>query len=262
MSTLDKLTKNLGNSGVDTDAVRFSDLDMASASPLQVVNLVGREIVRGKFAPGSRLPNEATMRERYSVSRTALREAYSKLAAKGLIKARPKIGTHVRPQSDWNMLDPEVLTWHLQTMPTDTMAKDLFALRRMVEPPAAALAAKMRSDESLAAIASAYNDMKACSEGESDLIDADFRFHVAILTATENHFIGAFSALIQAAMLSTFRLSWRGAAQVQYARIIQHETVLDAIRDQKPGLARERMETLLDDSIRDVLGALSNDAKT
>ena len=66
------------------------------------------------------------MRARFSVSRTALREAYSSLAAKGLIAARPKVGTRVRPKSDWNMLDPEVLAWHIQTLPNENLAEDLY----------------------------------------------------------------------------------------------------------------------------------------
>ena len=94
--------------------------------------------------PGSLLPNEFEMRERFAVSRTALREAYRVLTAKGLIVSRPKVGTRVRPKSDWNMLDPEVLAWHLQTVPTEGFVSDLFVLREMVEPAAAAMAATTR----------------------------------------------------------------------------------------------------------------------
>ncbi len=78
------------------------------------------------------------------------------------------------------------------------------------------------------------------------------------MTATRNHFIGAFSALIHAAMVSTFRLSWRGAAVavIKEARLQQHGDVLEAIRRRDPKLARQRMENLLDDAINDVNEAL------
>lgn len=224
--------------------------------PSQLTSRIGCEIISGAYEPGMRMPDEATMLRRYAISRTALREAYSKLAAKGLIQARPKIGTHVRPQSDWNMLDSDVLAWHMQTMPAEAIASDLYALRRMVEPGAAAMAAQVRSDEALAAMSQAYSDMKLCSQGDGDLIEADFRFHLAILSATGNHFIGAFSALIHAAMVSTFGLSWRGAAGIKQDRMLQHGNVLDAIREQRADAARTGMETLLDDSINDVREAL------
>lgn len=229
---------------------------------LNVVHSIGRDIVSGKFEPDVRLPDEASMLKRYSVSRTALREAYSKLAAKGLIVARPKVGTSVRPHAFWNMLDPEVLVWHLQTKPAGGIARDLYTLRRMVEPATAALAAQMRTEDDLGKIESAFHDMNTTSMDESELIKADLRFHVGILFATGNHFIGAFSALIHAAMMTTFKLSWRGAAAVliKEERLLQHGKVLEAIRRQDPDLARQQMEILLDASINDVTGAIEADA--
>ena len=106
-----------------------------------IAHKLGCEIVGGVFPPGTLLPNEAEMRSRFAVSRTALREAYSVLAAKGLILPRPKIGTRVRPKADWNMLDPEVLTWHLEAVPNEEFISELYALRHMIEPEAAAAAA-------------------------------------------------------------------------------------------------------------------------
>src|SRR5438477_7045172 len=85
----------------------------------QLAARLGQEIVAGVYPPGSLLPNALKMCTRFSVSRTALREAYSILSAKALIVARPKIGTRVRPKSDWNLLDPEVLAWHLQAAPSE-----------------------------------------------------------------------------------------------------------------------------------------------
>jgi DNA-binding FadR family transcriptional regulator len=217
---------------------------------------LGCEIVRGDYAPEARLPDEATMLERYAVSRTALREAYGKLAAKGMIAARPKVGTSVRPAAHWNMLDADVLGWHLQTMPAGEVARDLYALRRMVEPAAAGMAAEKHTFDDLARIAAAFDAMQATREDEAALIAADLDFHIAILHATRNHFIGAFSALIHAAMMSTFRLSWRGASPppLRTERLQQHGDILQAIRDSNPALARECMERLLDDAIGDVAG--------
>ena len=63
------------------------------------------------------------------------------------IVARPKIGTRVRPRSEWNLLDPDVLAWHLAATPSEHLVDELFALRQMVEPPAAALAASAAGRE-------------------------------------------------------------------------------------------------------------------
>ncbi|HEX7873424.1 MAG TPA: GntR family transcriptional regulator, partial [Sphingobium sp.] len=51
-------------------------------------------ILAGEFAPGSRL-DEQLLAQRYSVSRTPVREALRQLAATGLIEVRPRRGAIV-----------------------------------------------------------------------------------------------------------------------------------------------------------------------
>ena len=51
----------------------------------QVAQDIGARILRGEFAPGALLPNEAESCKAYGVSRTAVREAMKMLTAKGLI---------------------------------------------------------------------------------------------------------------------------------------------------------------------------------
>lgn len=227
-----------------------------AASGSSVVNMIGQAIVSGVYPPESLLPGEMEMRERYSVSRTALREAYSKLTAKGLLTARPKVGTSVRSRIDWNMLDPEVLNWHLQTLPAGEIAVDLYALRRMIEPGAAELAAKLHTPDDMMRMENAHKDMILNTSNEADLVEADFRFHMSILAATKNPFINAFSALIQAAMISAFEISWRGADVIKDQRLAQHGAVVEAIKARDSALAKQRMQDLLDDSINDVHQAL------
>ncbi len=217
-----------------------------------LANILGTEIVGGVHPPGSLLPNEFEMRERFSVSRTALREAYRVLTAKGLIVSRPKVGTRVRSKADWNMLDPEVLAWHLQTVPTEGFVSDLFVLRQMVEPPAAAMAATLRPRASVERITAAYLEMERNREGGNDMIGADLQFHLAILEATGNHFIGALGGLIHAALLGTFKLGWESPVRMQENRLLQHKAVFEAIRDGRADDAQQAMSQLLSDSINDV----------
>jgi DNA-binding FadR family transcriptional regulator len=218
----------------------------------QLAGRLGRDIVAGVYPPGSLLPSATEMCARFSVSRTALREAYSRLSAKALIVARPKIGTRVRPNADWNLLDPEVLAWHLQARPTEHFVDDLFVLRQMVEPAAAALAASSRSRATVERIAEAYGRMDRFKNGAGDLIGADLEFHMGILEATENPFLAALGGLIQTALECTFQLSWQGARRIQDDRLLQHRAIFEAIRDRAPELARDRMSELLSDSIGDV----------
>ncbi len=247
--------RNRGASGRRLGSVSAQLFEQGTLqSPL--VDAIGMAIVQGRFAAGERLPNEGVMRERYGVSRTALREAYSKLTAKGLVVARPKVGTSVRERQHWNMLDEHVLSWHLQTVPAGEIASDLNRLRQMIEPAAAELAASTRTETDIERLYEAFDRMRRDASEQNLLVEADFAFHVAILAATHNPFISGFSALIRAAMLSVFELSWRGAEVIKEYRLEQHRLVADAIRDQAPERARDLMKQLLDDSIEDVGEAL------
>ena len=223
----------------------------------RVAARLGQDIVAGVYLPGTLLPTSAEMCARFSVSRTALREAYSILGAKGLIVARPKIGTRVRATAEWNLLDSEVLAWHLQATPNEHFIDDLFVLRQMVEPAAAALAASLRSPATVDRIAEAYSRMEQFKNGAGDLIGADLDFHMAILEASDNRFLAALGGLIHAALEATFRLSWQGAARIQDARLLQHGSVFEAIREGDAERARAAMAELLRDSIGDVRDYLS-----
>jgi GntR family transcriptional regulator, galactonate operon transcriptional repressor len=218
----------------------------------RLADKLGQEIVAGVYPPGSLLPNAAEMCARFSVSRTALREAYSMLSAKSLILARPKIGTRVRQKADWTVLDPEVLAWHLQAAPTEQFVGELFALREMVEPKAAALAASSSSGATIERIADAYHRMERFKNGAGDLIGTDLEFHMGILEVTGNRFLAALGGLIHAALECTFRFSWQGAAHIEDNRLFQHKAILEAIRDRDPERARDRMAELLRDSLEDV----------
>jgi DNA-binding FadR family transcriptional regulator len=221
-----------------------------------LANKLGSEIVGGVHPPGTLFPNENDLRARFGVSRTALREALRVLTAKGLIVSRTKVGTRVRPKADWNMLDPDVLAWHLQAALTEDFVTDLFELRQMVEPPAAALAATSCDDTTLKNIEAAYADMVHHQDGARDLIAADLRFHQAILEATGNNFIAALGGLIRIALDGSFQLGWESASLKQHDRLLQHRAVLDAIRGRDPEQAHAHMAVLLRDSVDDVKRAL------
>ena len=222
--------------------------------------MLGRDIVSGVHPPGSQLPNAEEMCARFKVSRTALREAYSLLNAKALIAARPKTGTRVRPREEWNLFDPDVLAWHMQSEPTAAFIGDLFVLRQMVEPAAAALAAQSRAKPTLDRIASAFARMERYKDGASELIEADLDFHMSILGATDNPFLTALGGLIHASLQCAFRFSWEGAARIQDSRLRQHGAILDAIRAGAADAAREAMRVLLADSLDDVVAFTAREA--
>lgn len=222
----------------------------------RIANTLGERIVAGLHPPGRALPTEIELCASLSVSRSALREAFKLLVAKRLIISRQKVGTLVRPRTEWNMLDPEVLAWHLRTAPSDAFVTGLFEVRKIIEPSAAALAAERRSPEALARIEAALGEMFRAQDGSGDLTGADLRFHKAILDATGNHFLASFGAVIESSLAASFQLSWHSGRHTPDYSLRQHQEVLDAIRDQRPADAHAAMNQLLRSAIEDVRESL------
>ena len=218
----------------------------------RIANTLGEQIVGGRHPPGHALPTEIELCASLSVSRSALREAFKLLAAKRLIVSRQKVGTLVRPRTDWNMLDPEVLAWHLRAAPSDAFVTGLFEVRKIVEPAAAALAAERRTPEALARIETALADMFRFQDGAGDLTEADLRFHQSILDATGNHFLASFGAVIESALGASFQLSWHSGHHTPEYSLRQHQAVAEAIRDRRAGDAHAVMAQLLRSASEDV----------
>ena len=115
-----------------------------------IARQLGIAIMSGQYAPGEILEGEVLASEQLAVSRTAYREALRILAAKGLLDARPKVGTRINPRSQWNYLDTDVLEWIFESEPEPALLNALFELRDLMEPAAAALAAARRTRNQLA----------------------------------------------------------------------------------------------------------------
>ena len=74
------------------------------------------------------------------------------LSAKGLIESRAGVGARVQEERYWNQLDADVLAWRCASMPTDDFVDKLVEMRELIEPAAAAAAARHRTAAQLAEI--------------------------------------------------------------------------------------------------------------
>ena len=177
------------------------------------------------------------------VSRTVLRETIKVLAAKGLIVSRPKTGTHVRDRAFWNLMDPDVLAWRLEADPGDGFFLDVFELRRLIEPAAAALAAERALAEEIADLEAAFGEMEA--------IAADLRFHELILIACHNELLGHLGSTLRATFRASFTRTNASAAET----LPMHAVVLEAIRASDGPAAETAMLELIDTTASQLAGS-------
>ncbi|MBL4692077.1 MAG: FadR family transcriptional regulator [Magnetovibrio sp.] len=172
----------------------------------QVVHELGRRIVSGDIPEGSILPIETELGAEFDVSRTALREGIKVLTAKGLLVSRTRTGTRVRPRSDWNMLDPDILVWRLETKHDREFIQDLFDFRSAIEPMAASLAAKRATDEEIIEMKLALVGMREAKNSYNAHTEYDLRFHLLILSCCRNEFLASLFTLVETAIRFTFEL--------------------------------------------------------
>jgi GntR family galactonate operon transcriptional repressor len=206
-----------------------------------LVDELGIRIVRGDIEPEQVLPNEAELGKTFRASRSVVREAVKTLAAKGLLDPRTRTGTRILAPTHWNLLDLDVLGWRYASMPRARFFRELFEIRRMIEPAAAALAAERASETEIAALADAYAGMQATDHESDAAIDADLRFHRAILACCQNALLAQMGGVIGVGLLISFRFS----SQSYGISLPMHGEVLEAIRRHDAAGARSAMEQLL-----------------
>ena len=192
-------------------------------------------IENGEFAPGSRLPGERELAERFDVSRVVVREAEISLETRGYIEVRLGSGAYV-----------------LNKMPAHHMSRlpavgplELTEARAVFEGESAALAAPVITDEDIAKLeASIRNMARDITDEDPMAADADREFHMTIARATGN-----------AAIIHIIDTLWKMREQSQqhhtvYKRVCAHDSthrtdehsqILDALKARDSAKARLAM---------------------
>ena len=217
-----------------------------------VVDAIGRWILGGAYAPGDLLPREDDLAEKLGVSRTSIREAVKVLSAKGLLQARRRVGVRVRGRDDWNLLDPLVLSWHPDVGRDRALIASLIEARRIIEPEAAALAARRATADDLARIEEAYLDMERNVRTDLEACcEADLRFHASLIAASHNVVLKGLTGTIEAALRATFTITNR-LMTAQSRALAAHRAVFECVRLRDVEGARAAIIDLLDVAARDL----------
>jgi len=214
----------------------------------RVTREIALGIMRGRIGTGdSTLSTEGDLCRHLHVSRTILREAVKVLAAKGLIEVRPKTGIRVRPRDEWNLVDPDLLSWLCEAGVDDLFVRDLCEVRAIVEPAAAELAASRASDQEIKELLRWYHLIEVNPHNEEARLEADRNFHSTIFTACHNVFLTQMNTTVGAALRATQQIGVH-LPQVMEESVLAHKKVADAIARRDSAAARAAMERLIKQS--------------
>jgi len=144
-------------------------------------------IFEGRLSPGSRLPGERELTETFGFSRTTLRDALTRLEARGYINRRSKSGSFVCTSLPQPFREPieEIVDSNVIS------TSDIIEIRKVLELWAVAKASHSPGKELLAALARCLRVMQATSAFKTDgqftrYRDADLKFHQTIAEMTGN----------------------------------------------------------------------------
>ena len=214
----------------------------------EIVERLADSIREGKLMIGDKLPTETEFMALFSVSRTVVRESLSKLQASGLVATRHGIGTFVlSPQAAGNF---KINADDFATL-EDVVA--VLELRISLETEAAGLAAQRRTPDNLAALEAALQAFHDSISVDSDAVPPDFQFHMEVARATGNrHFSDLMNYLgtmiIPRTRVNTAHTAPEGRYNYLQRVNTEHESILNAIRNQDAEAARAAMRTHLSNS--------------
>lgn len=162
---------------------------------------------KNKYKPGEKLPNENVLADELKVSRTTLREAIRILVSEGLLTVYRGRGTYV---SDVLNQYVEGGTIHMEdALAMKVTLRDLYEARLIIEPEAAALAAKRATDEEIQEILRlgdiCQKQIKKNPKSKRR-IESETNFHGAIMKASHNDFLTQFIPVLTETIEKTFAL--------------------------------------------------------
>ncbi|HMC71287.1 MAG TPA: GntR family transcriptional regulator, partial [Mycobacteriales bacterium] len=216
------------------------------------VERLAQGIRLGVLADGDRLPPERELAEMFGVSRATLREAIRTLRDADLLRStRGRGGGTFVVTPNGKARKSAVPKGRL----TAAAVNDVLALRRIVEPGAAALAAT----RTLAAAdrATLHRYLREATEGRAEHRRlADSRLHMAIAAAGDSPSVVAAVADVQVRLTELLRAIPVIPANIAHSDR-QHAAVIAAILAGEPDQARQAMEEHVDGTSALLRGLLS-----
>ena len=193
-------------------------------------------IEKGKLKHGDQLPNENELSETFKVSRLTVREAILSLEIINLVERRQGNGTYVIASSEEAIIKPlATVLFHDR----DSII-DIFALRKIIEPEIAKLAAINASQRKIAQLEEIIaKQEKEISEGRIP-VKLDSSFHSTLATMSKNKVLGRLLIALMGFLRKT-REAYLQTEERKQKSLTGHQDILEAIKEGNGPAARQAM---------------------
>ena len=198
-----------------------------------------RDLINFKnLETGDKLPSERMLSEKFQVPRSIVREAIQKLEFYGLLKSIPQSGTFVANIGviALNGMVEDILSLE------DPDFKSLVETRILLELKTVRLASLRRTDDDLQNIKDALDAYAKKVRVGEDAVQEDLLFHLAISKASGNSTMNTFMLIITPEIITNFETHHVCGVNQALEGIIEHQAIYNAIKEQKPQLAKQKMK--------------------
>jgi DNA-binding GntR family transcriptional regulator len=179
------------------------------------------QILRVERAPGD-VVNEAVLAKEFDVSKTPVREALRLLAHSGWVVVLPRKGYIVRPVELRDV-------------------RDIFAIRKMIEPTLAADAARLATDAHVAHLEELLHRQTATGQHLAEALTAAREFHLALAEMSGSQRVHSIlSDLVDEVRRLHYLLPHVESHITSSGELHAHKLILEAIRDRDEAQARAR----------------------
>src|ERR1700747_2294328 len=203
----------------------------------QIVQQIEDSILNGTLKAGDQLPSERELALKFGVSRTAVREAVKSLHEKGLVEAYSGRGTFITNGTSQAIRQSMDLMIRIGQHEGST---HLAALRQILEPEIAALAALRIEEQLLTTMREAVATMDRSLHDPEAYIEADLDFHLALAEAAANPLVlsllDSIVGLLREQRMRIFQVDG-GPERGQF----HHKRILAATEARDPEKARAAM---------------------
>jgi DNA-binding FadR family transcriptional regulator len=227
------------NSAPTRSSVLLKPVDVPKASDVLARELRER-ILSGELVEGMALPAERELVKQTQMSRATVREALRILEVQNLVRVRAGRagGAFVQRPTTKSMANSVGILIRGQRI----KLADLMETREALEPFCAELAARKRTDDDLAVLDQANDDIAAPDADLPAFLQANLDWHVGVAMASHNELlIGLMTALSQAIYTGTENAAFVDD-DVRAVTARAHRSITTAIRSRDAEAASRRMQ--------------------